>query len=217
MSLNFTVQPGKVWVSGEKITTAKLNQTALPVITAEGVTSPTDMAAADYSAVFGPGDYFYAAATLSSANYTAEFDPVITTYVDGLWLAVKVNATNPANATLDVGVGAKPLYQHGARSRAEAGDIVAGSIIEVRYNTTLVLNGCWEVMTPIGPRPARAPFQPASAYVGGEQGLVPAPAASSTRKYLRDDGTWVDAVALAVAQATPNSTYNEIFKQQQFV
>jgi hypothetical protein len=220
MSLNFVVQPGKIFVTDEKVNTSKLNQLGVPVIQAEGVISASDMGAGDYSGVLTPGAYLFAAATLSGAAYTTAFDPVVTTYADGLVLAFKPDATNPANPTLDAGPGAKPLYQYGASTPVEAGDLPANRIVEVRYNSALnvvdsVALGGWEVMSLIGPRPVRNTFGPASAYLGGEMGFVPAPAASSTRKYLRDDGTWSDPVAAAVAAT--NGGALELFKQQQFI
>lgn len=211
MSLNFTVSPGKVWTESERITTAKLNQTALPVITAEGVTAPSDMAEGDYSGKFTPGAYFYTTATLASSTYTTA--ATVASYVNGLTLAIKVDAANPAAVQLDAGASGKPMYQHGGRTRVEAGDIPADTIVEVRYNTSLDSgNGGWEVMTPIGPRPARSAFQPASAYVGGEQGLVPRPAVGQHNFALFGDGTW-----RSIAAEQANNAMIEIFKQQHFI
>lgn len=216
MSLNFTVTPGKIWVEGEKIDTAKLNQTALPTITASGSTAPADLAAGDYSGKFNPGAYFYTTATLSSATYTTV--ATVASYVDGLVLAVKVDATNPAVPQLNAGAGDKPLYQHGGRTRVEAGDILANTIVEVRYNSSLNSgNGGWEVTTPIGPRPARSAFQPASAYAGGEQGLVPRPAVGQQNFYLRGDGNWADVVATVQTAIASSVTQLEIYKQQNFI
>jgi hypothetical protein len=53
--------------------------------------------------------------------------------------------------------------------------------------------------------------------MSGEQGLVPAPAASSTRKYLRDDGSWQDVIGLTQLAIAPSVTQLEIFKQQNFI
>lgn len=216
MSLNFTVQPGKIFATGEKVTNAKLNALGVPVIQAQGTIAPSDMATADYAAKLLPGAYVFATATLSGANYVVAFNPALTTYTEGLWLAFKTANANPANPGLDAGAGAKPLYQYGGRARVEAGDILAGTIVEVRYNSTLVSGGCWEVQSLTGPFPTRAAFQPASAYTGGEQGLVPRPAVGQHNHYLRGDGQWVDVVSAAVSAAVSNAQ-QEIFKQQNFV
>lgn len=214
MSLNFTVTPGKVFVTNEKVNTAKLNQLGVPVIQAEGVIAPADMAAADYSGKLTPGAYCYTTATLATLTYTTAAS--VTTYVDGLWLAIKLGSTSPAAPLLDAGAGAKPLYQYGARTAVEAGDLLANTIIEVRYNSSLNSStGGWEVLTLIGPRPARSPFQPASAYLGGEQGLVPRPNAGQQNYYLRADGTWGDPTAAAIAAV--NGAYMEVYKQQNFI
>jgi hypothetical protein len=190
MSLNFTVQPGKVWSTGEKITTAKLNQTAVPVITAEGVTSPTDMAVADYSAVIGPGAYVYAAATLSGANYTADYSPDIATYTEGLWLAFKTAVTNPVNATFNAGAGAKPLYAAAGTRVPDPAEIPANSIVQVRYNTSLNSGaGGWQILSVLRDR-AQAEFAGSTTATGGERGLVPAPRAGEADYALRGDGTF---------------------------
>lgn len=213
MSLNFTVTPGKIWTEGEKITTAKLNQTATPVVTAEGNTAPSDLVAGDYSGKFTLGAYFFTTATLASATYSTV--ATVASYADGLLLAFKVDATNPAAVQLNAGAGDKPLYQYGGRTAVEAGDILANTIVEVRYNSSLNSgNGGWEVLSPIGPRPTRAPFQPASAYLGGEQGLVPRPNAGQHGYYLRGDGTWGNAVAELTAAV---NSVSEVFKQQNFI
>lgn len=211
MSLNFTVTPGKIWTEGEKITTAKLNQTAQPVVTAEGSTAPSDMATGDYSGVLTAGAYFYTTATLNFATYTTA--ATVNSYVNGLVLAFKVDAANIAAPQLNAGAGAKPLYQYGGRTPVEAGDILANTIVEVRYNTSLNSGGGgWEVMTPIGPRPARSAFQPASAYLGGEQGLVPRPAVGQHNYALFGDGTW-----RSIAAEQANISILEVFKQQSFI
>lgn len=211
MSLNFTVNPGKIWTEGERVTTAKLNQAARPTISAEGVTAPTDLADGDYSSKFTPGAYFYTVATLTGSAYITE--ATVASYVNGLTMAVKVDGTNPAGIQLNAGAGGKPMYQHGGRTLVEAGDILANTIVEVRYNESLASgSGGWEVMTPIGPRPARAPFQPASAYTGGEQGLVPRPEVGQHNFCLFGDGTW-----RSIAAQQANNSMVEIFKQQNFL
>jgi hypothetical protein len=65
MSLNFTVQPGKIFAEGEKPTTAKLNQLGVPVIAAEGVIGPADMGPGDYAATLGAGASFAASVIAS--------------------------------------------------------------------------------------------------------------------------------------------------------
>ena len=59
-------------------------------------------------------------------------------------------------------------------------------------------------------------FAPASPYGAGIHGLVPAPPASKTRQFLRDDGTWQDVVGQAVAQAANSNTGLAVFNALNF-
>ena len=193
MSLNFNVQPGKIFVNGEKVTNAKLNQLGVPVIVAEGTTGPSDMAAGNYDAVIGPGAYVYETATLSGANYTAAYDPVVTSYVDGQWLAFKVNAANPAAATFNAGAGAKPLYASGGTRVPDAGEIPINTIVQVRYNSSLnAAAGGWQIMSTLRDRLTHFDMVGATAKTGGLGGLVPAPRVGDQAKVLAGDGTWLD-------------------------
>lgn len=190
MSLNFNVQPGKIFVTGEKVTTAKLNQLGVPVIQAEGTIGPGDMAAANYDAILGPGAYVYASATLSGVNYTAEYTPAVSTYADGQWFTFKVNVANPALATFNAGGGALPLYTAGGSRRPEAGEIPAAAIVTVRYNDDLNEgNGGFQILSLLAER-APADFQGASERTGGVRGLVPAARAGEQEYVLHADGRW---------------------------
>lgn len=204
MSLNFSVTPGKVWQTGEKITTAKLNQTAVPGIEAEGTIAPADMAEADYSDKLDPGDYFFTLATLTGTTYGT--DTLVNSYADGLLLAVKVNATNPAAVQLDAGPGAKPLYTAGGTRSPDATEIPANSILEVRYSTSLNSGaGGWQILNTLKDRLTIFEFTGASAQAGGQSGLVPAPRAGDQTKVLRGTGQWESLTAEIDAQIAANS------------
>lgn len=196
MSLNFNVRPGKIMATGEKVTNAKLNQIAVPVIQAEGTIAPADMAAGNYDAVLGPGAYVYAAAPLDGAIYSAEYDPEVTTYVDGLWLAFKVGAANPAAAQFDAGAGAKPIYASGGTRVPDAGEIPSSTIVQVRYNASLngALGG-WQIQSTLADRRTVFDMVGASAQQGGLGGLVPAPKAGDQEKVLAGNGVWLDLSA----------------------
>jgi len=199
MSLNFSVQPGKIFTEGEKPTTAKLNQLGVPVIRAEGVIGPTDMGAGDYSATLGPGAYGYAPATRTGLNYTAAYDPLVTVYADGLWLAFKTDTASLAGATFDAGAGAKLLYAAAGTRPLETGELPANTLVQVRYNASLnvvatVAQGGWQIESTLPERPAPA-FEGASAQLGGQPGLVPPPLAGQQSTVLRGNGRWEDLTA----------------------
>lgn len=211
MSLNFSVQPGKVWVTGEKVTTAKLNQTAVPVIVAEGVTSPSDMAAGNYETILGPGAYVYEAATLTGANYAATYSPVVTAYADGQWLAFKTDAANPANATFNAGAGAKPLYASGGTRVPDAGEIPINTVVQVRYNASLnAAAGGWQIVSTLRDRLTVFEMVGAAATTSGLGGLVPAPAAGAQGNYLRADGKWQDIAPQISAAIVASSALNPL-------
>ena len=196
MSLNFSYNPGKIFATGEKVTTAKINQATAGTITAEGSIGPTDMGAGDYSAALGPGAYVYELAVLTALNYAATYDPAVVTYGDGLWLTFKTDAANPAAATFDAGAGAKPLYASGGTRAPDAGEIPSNTIVQVRYNTSLNGGlGGWQIMSTLRDRRVIFDLVGASAQLGGLGGLVPAPLAGDQAKFLRGDGTWYDASA----------------------
>jgi len=175
------------------------------VITAEGSTGPSDMAAGNYDAILGPGAYGYEAATLSSLNYTAVFNPVVTTYVDGLEVAIKVDLVNPAAATFDAGAGAKPIYASGGTRVPDTGEIPANTILQLRYNASLngALGG-WQILNTLRDRATVFEMVGASAVQGGLGGLVPAPRAGDEDKLLAGDGTYhdLDEDITAAIQAT---------------
>lgn len=221
MSQVVTVSVGRLFSRDERVNTAKLNAMVKSIVI--NVTGSTGTSDLDNGAVtpakVSPGAFWYANAVRSGAAYTAAYAPIaVTSYPDGLTLAFKADAANIASPTFDAGNGAKPLYQYGGRTRVEAGDILAGTIVEVRYNTTLVVGGCWEVTSLIGPRPFRSSFQGATAYAGGTLGLVPGPAVGQQNLYLKADGNWADAVADAAAALNALvSSSTEVFKQQNFI
>lgn len=89
---------------------------------------------------------------------------------------------------------------------------IAGSITA----TVVPDSNVWQMLSQLGNSNKQYPFQPASAYLAGEAGLVPQPRAGDQVKYLRGDGTWVDVLALAVAANAALNTNTEIFKMMNF-
>ncbi len=82
-------------------------------------------------------------------------------------------ATNTGASTLNVdGTGAVDITRHNAASLI-AGDLAAGAIVDVVYNSTG--GGRWELQTPVPPSVATAPT-----YPPGMTGAVPAAGAVTT-------------------------------------
>lgn len=70
-------------------------------------------------------------------DYVINLTPAITAYSDGLHVAFKANTTNTAAASLNINsLGAKPLNKR-KDVALEDGDIIAGQIVEARYDSTL--------------------------------------------------------------------------------
>jgi len=80
---------------------------------------------------------YYAADTGTTDDYIVELTPAITAYVDGMVVAFKAVTKNTGAASLNVNsVGAKPLTKR-KDVALDDGDIIAGQIVEVRYDSTL--------------------------------------------------------------------------------
>lgn len=225
MSQVVTISVGRLLSRNEKLTTAKINAIVKSiVINLSGIIGTVDLADGAVTPVkASPGAWFYAAAALAGDTYSATYNPAYAAHTDGTWLTFKAGTANPVNPLFDAGPGAKPLYKYGGRYRLEAGDIPVNSIVTVRYNSTVVAGGCWEVMSLIGLPPIKAPFIPASPYLSGEMGLVPPPPPSARRKYLtsqeRSGSVWGDESDLATTTAAlvTAETGFEIFKQKNFI
>lgn len=155
MAQTISISVGRLIGRNEKLTTAKFNAVVKSITIAMSGIVDTDSLedGAVTPAKARTGAWFYEAALLDGNTYAADYAPAITSYEDGLWLAFKADSDCPANANFDAGPGQKPLYKYGGRFALDAGDIQAGSIVEVRYNAALVVGGCWEVMSLVGPKP----------------------------------------------------------------
>jgi len=220
MGLVVNLSVGRLISRNEKLTTAKFNAVVKSiVINISGSVGNADLlaGAVTYDKITN-GPFFYTAPALFDGvqTYTAAYTPVITSYVDGLVLAFKVDTTNPGPVNFNAGGGAKPMVKHGGLRTLDPGDAVANGILCVRYNTTLIAGGCWEVMSLIGRPVETTPFVPATAYLAGQAGLLPAPPAGQQTYYLRGDGTWQNVSAQIAAAVASLNPYLELFKQQNF-
>lgn len=221
MGLIVNLSVGRLISRNERLTTAKFNAVVKSiVINISGSVGNSDLLAG--SVTFDKvtnGPFFYAAPAVfdGSNTYTAAYAPVVNSYVDGLVLAFKADTQNPGAVFFDAGGGKKPLVKHGGSRQLDPGDVVANGILQVRYNSTLLAGGCFEVLSLVGRPVETTPFVGASAYLAGQAGLPPAPNAGQQTWYLRGDGTWQDVAALITAAVNVASPNIELFKQQSFI
>jgi hypothetical protein len=90
--------------------------------------------------------HFYAEDTSSNDDYAITLSPAITAYKDGMVVAFKAKTANTGAASLNVNsVGAKSIFKR-KDIPLEDGDIIAGQIVEARYNST---TEGFEVTTPL--------------------------------------------------------------------
>lgn len=209
MAITLTYSTGRLLGRNEKLTSAKINAIVKGItISLSGAVSTADLAdGAVTAAKATPGAYWYAAATLSGAAYSATYTPAVTGYTDGLELAFKVGSANAGSDTLDAGAGAKPLRANGVA--LAAADIASGTIVIVRYNSTLVGGGCWEILSALPVTAARvkdgtltlakltdAARIAQSPVVSGARNLVVAYATASTVTVAADEVTLKTAAHL---------------------
>jgi len=90
---------------------------------------------------------YYATDSGTTDDYAITLTPAITEYTDGLVVSFKANTTNEDAASLNVNsVGAKPLNKR-KDVALETGDILAGQIVEARYDSTL---SAFQVISQLG-------------------------------------------------------------------
>lgn len=209
MALAITASPGKVFTSGEKVTTAKLNQLAAIVLSLSGTVETSDLApGAVTPAKVAPGAFWVGADAGSAANvYVCTFTPAVTAIADGMMVLFKATASNTGASTFKAdGLDPKQILREG--QALQAGDIVAGQVVLLVGNTTVVSGGCWELVTQGQDRPVRE-YEGCSDYLDGLAGAVPAAKAGQGGKVLKGNGTWGDLnsdidARIAVALATIN-------------
>lgn len=185
MALSFVFNFGRLLNKGEKWTNAKLNAVVKGIsANLSGTVGTADIGAAAIDTTkVQQGAYFYAAATLSAGTYTGTWTPAVSGYADGLILAFKASATNGGAVNLDAGAGAKPLRKWGGKA-LEAGDIATGQVVNVRYNTTLIGGGCWELVATPG-QPLRDDYRYAiGTGSGGAPTLYTIPMADAPTAYV---------------------------------
>lgn len=210
MALTVNLKVGRLLSRNEKLNTAKFNAVVKGiVIDLTGLIGSADIAPGAVNAAATSADAFwYALATSSGGTYTAAYANAVNAYVDGMWLSFKTDAACLQAPKFDAGAGAVTIVKWGGYAIGP-GELPANSIITVRYNSTLIPGGCWEALSPIQNDPMRDDFAKASATMGGERGLVPAPRAGQQNYVLFATG-WADPTATiaAIVQAQQSSAIN---------
>ena len=222
MALTVQLTVGRLLSRNELLNTAKINAIVKSiVINITGSVGNADIVAGAITAALLTQDAYFDAAGVfdGSATYTATYTPAITAYDDGMILSIKADTTNPGPVNLNAGAGVIPILKSGGTQTLDPGDIVANGRFAVRYNTTLVESGpVWELLSlPARPAPGMQPFLPATPFLTGTEGLVPAPAVGQQNQFLRADGTWQDVLSQALASFNLANSFTAIYQQQNFI
>lgn len=138
-SITATVADNSHNHSASNITSGTLAAARLPAATtsAQGAMSAADKTRVDdlYKRIAG-----YAVTAGTTSAYTATITGVTLTH--GTMIALRFNATNAKNATLDVNsLGAKPIYYKGAAITASRAP--ANAVMLLVYDTDQVSTGAW--------------------------------------------------------------------------
>lgn len=205
MSLSITLIPSHTFPAGIPVTLAALRKAASPTVSFVGTVSNSDLAAGSVTSTkVTPGAFWYGIDGQGSDAYAVSYASGLVGYTEGLVLAFRPQTKNTGPATLNANsLGAIAIKKWGGQD-LDTGDIKANQVVEVRYGSL----GYFEMMNPPGYQLAWQQMVPASPYVGGEQGVVPAPQAGANTFFLRGDATWVSIqtqVNTAVA-ASPTLT-----------
>lgn len=89
------------------------------------------------------GKWIYATADGTANAVTAMLTPAISSYKGGLQVRLMIKATNTGQATLDAGVGSKPIVRPDG-SALLSGDLIAGTIMDFVFNEAI---NSWQMMT----------------------------------------------------------------------
>lgn len=152
MALNLNFNFGRLLQIGEKLTTARINAIVRGInASITGAVGTTDLAAGAVTAAKAtPDAYFYTGnCVLIGTTYNVTGLPVTPpALTDGLVLYFKADANNagPANLTVAGVGGAATISKYGGKALV-AGDIKANQIVAVQYNTTLVAQPTWQMIS----------------------------------------------------------------------
>jgi hypothetical protein len=146
--LSISTTPGKVFVTGETVDTAKLNQLGSPVTAFSGGLEYNQLRIDRYS--YGTNGGAVNAYTLQLPYAANDRSAPLT---DGTIISFKPTITNTAASTLTLvnSTGSTILATRAIKKRYNtallAGDLVAGQIYEARYDG---VNDVWQLISPWG-------------------------------------------------------------------
>lgn len=157
MALNLNFNFGRLLQIGEKLTTARINAIVRGITASiTGAVGTSDLGAGAVTPPKAtPGAYFYASnCVLIGTTYNVTGFPVPPpAFTDGMVLYFKADTLNagPVNLTVAGVGGATQITKYGGKLLA-AGDLKANQIVGVQYDTTLVAQPTWEIITLPGNR-----------------------------------------------------------------
>lgn len=146
MALTISITRGITLVEGTPYDIDDLNQLGLPTITITGSVGSSDLAAESVNTSHVvPGDYFYAAGSLSGGVYGFTLSPAPSSHEEGLIVAFKADSQNAGAVDINPNsLGAKDLLKLGT-AELQAGDIRTGQIVIARYDGT-----AYQMLNPSG-------------------------------------------------------------------
>lgn len=166
-----------------------------------------------------PGDWQAGQIVVARYQLDANIVPAGTLYAGTTFvLPVTVGRTytwTPGGNDINVINGAQTLTATGTFTATQATVTLTGANGAQISATVVPVSNVWQMLSQLGNTNKNYPFKGATGYRRGEAGLVPQPKAGDQDKYLRADGTFQDAVALATAAAVQAvGSGNNIFNQQ---
>lgn len=166
MALNLVVVPAKVFATGEKVTTAKLNQLGAPtiqvlddnlvIVVADGSVNVDKLADGALTAnatglakmengfltleklaeEARTGVVYYGAGTLAAGVYSVDLDPAVTAYAAGMRVLFKADAANEGAVDLNLNAIVTSPNLLRGDRELQAGDILAGDMVEAVFDGT---------------------------------------------------------------------------------
>lgn len=176
-----------------------------------GLKKPADTDYVDVADINGNMDTLDAAFALYAVCSTAAGTAAKTVTISGFRLFtgavayIKFSVKNTAaNPTLNIsGTGAKAIWYQGAA--------ISSSYLDTNRTCAFIYDGSvYQLIGDINTNTKYSVFTGATASAAGKAGLVPAPAAGYSSRFLRGDGTWAEAGGMDLDALADNTDPMEI-------
>lgn len=176
-----------------------------------GLKKPADTDYVDVADINGNMDTLDAAFALYAVCSTAAGTAAKTVTISGFRLFtgavayIKFSVKNTAaNPTLNIsGTGAKAIWYQGAA--------ISSSYLDTNRTCAFIYDGSvYQLIGDINTNTKYSVFTGATASAAGKAGLVPAPAAGYSSRFLRGDGTWAEAGGMDLDALASNTDPIEI-------